>query len=329
MQNDKPGFKINKKFKKNVLLRDYATFKIGGPAKYFFEAKTEEDLIEAIKFVYQKKLSFFILGSGSNLLISDEGYEGLIIKIQMSNIKCQIKSKTQNPKIYAEAGVKLSDLIELSLKNSLTGLEWAAGIPGTVGGAIYGNTGAFNNSISDIIKKVTILEIGSRKIRIRSFKKEDCKFDYRGSIFKKNKKLIILSCILELKKGNKKEIRKKIKERADYRIKNHPLNFLSAGCIFKNQRAKSKNQNLLKRYSELKEFNKKEQIPAAWLIEKCGLKGRKIGGAQVSKKHANFIVNLGKASSNDIIKLINLVKKKVKEKFDIKLEEEIQILSAR
>ncbi|PIR90019.1 UDP-N-acetylenolpyruvoylglucosamine reductase [bacterium (Candidatus Gribaldobacteria) CG07_land_8_20_14_0_80_33_18] len=318
MQNDKSKFKINRKFKKNVLLRDYTTFKIGGPAKYFFEAKTEEDLIEAIKFVYQKKLPFFVLGGGSNILFSNEGFEGMIIRCQISNIKCQ------NSKIYTEAGVKLSDLVKLSSDKGLSGLEWVAGIPGTVGGAIWGNAGAFGKSIADIIKEVKIFN--AKELRIKNYELRDCKFGYRESIFKKNKNLIILSCLLELKKGKRKEIRKKIKKNIDYRIKNHPLNFSSAGCVFKNYESRIRNQGLMKKFSELKEFNKKREIPAAWLIEKCGLKGRKIGGAQVSEKHANFIVNLRKASSNDIIKLINLVKKKVKEKFDIKLEKEIQII---
>ena len=291
-------------FKKNILLKNYTTFKIGGPAKYFFEAQTKEDLVKAFKMAKKIKLPFFILGGGSNVLFSDKGFNGIVIKIQCPNVKCQIKSKNQNPKIYAEAGVKLSDLVELSLKNSLTGLEWAAGIPGaTLGGTIHNNAGAFNISIADIVKTVEVFDTTDSKIK--NLDRKQCKFGYKQTIFKKQKNLIILSCILQLKKSTKKAVEKQIDYVLNYREKNHPMKFSSAGCIF---------ENPLK-------------VRAAELIEECGLKGKKIGDAQISEKHANFIVNLGQASSEDVLKLINLVKKEVKNKFGIKLKEEIQILN--
>ena len=290
-------------FKKNVLLKNYTTFRIGGPAKYFFKAKTKEDLIKAIQAAKKLNLPFFILGEGSNILFSDKGFKGLVIKIQSSKIENK-ETENKNKIIYVEAGVKLSHLVKLSLKNSLTGLEWAAGIPGTVGGAIRGNTGAFGGSMSDIVRSVEVLHLPESEIK--NYELKNCKFSYKENIFKKNKNLIILSCILELKKGDKKEIEEKIKYFLDYREKNHPLEFFSAGCIFKNPKKKS----------------------AGELIEKCGLKGKEIGDARISEKHANFIVNLGKAHSEDVLKLINLIKKEVKKKFGIELKEEIYFIKS-
>ena len=295
--------KLLPKIQRNVLLRHYTTFKIGGPAKYFFVAKTKKDLIKAVKVAKKINLPFFILGGGSNLLVSDEGFDGLIIKIKNQNLK--IKNANQKSKIIeAEAGVSLSQLVSVSLKNSLTGLEWAVGIPGTVGGAIWGNAGAFGKSMKDIIKSVKVLEVKNKKSKIKNLTNRDCRFGYRDSIFKKNPNLIILSTEIKLEKGNKKEIKEKMKENLTYRKQTQPLSFPSAGSIFKNPK----------------------DYFAAKLIEKTGLKGKKIGNAQISKKHANFIVNLKRAKAIDVIQLINLVKKEVKKKCGIDLKEEIQYL---
>ena len=331
MQNDISKFKILKKelpkLKTNVSLKNYTTFRIGGVAKYFFVAKTKKDLLRAILAIKKYNLPFFILGGGSNLLVSDKGFNGLVIKMQNT------KYKIQDTEIMAEAGVSLGKLVSESLQIGAAGLEWAIGIPGTIGGAIRGNAGAFDESIADITKTVTVLEIPNPKSQIlnskfktKILKNKDCKFDYRGSIFKYNPNLIIISAVLELKKGNKKEIKEKMKKYLDYRKKNHPLSFPSAGSVFKNKKLKIKNKKLLKEFPELKKFNQAELIPAGFLIEKCGLKGKRIGNVKISKKHTNFIVNLGQGQAEDVKKLISLAKQKVKNKFRLKLEEEIQYL---
>jgi len=326
---------------KNILLKNYTTFKIGGKAKYFFTAKTKEDLIKAVVMAKKLKLPFFILGRGSNLLVSDEGYKGLIIKFQNQKSKTEfpfmetkVKKRTkpsspiQNTKIYAEAGAPLSQLLNEATKNNLTGLEWIAGIPGTVGGAARGNAGAYGSSLADNIQEVEVYDVKNRKIKI--FKKKDCRFAYRDSIFKKNKNLIITFLTLKLKKGKKKEIQKKIKEYLNYKKEKQPLNYPSAGSVFKNF---TQYPEHIKRYvlggagpKELERFKKIGAIPAAWLIDKSGLKGKKIGEAQISKIHANFIVNRNKAKAKDVKKLINLMKKKVKQKFGLVLKEEIEYL---
>ncbi|MBZ9577564.1 UDP-N-acetylmuramate dehydrogenase [Patescibacteria group bacterium] len=283
--------------KENISLAKHTTFKIGGPAKYFCITRNKEDLVKAVKKAKELNLPFFILGGGSNVLASDKGYNGLIIKIE--NCKLRI----ENCNLYTEAGVKLEEIVKLSDKKSLTGMEWAAGIPGTVGGAVYGNAQAFDVKMSDIVKSVEVLD--TKNLKIKNLLKKQCLFSAKKSIFKKNKNLIILSATLKLKKGDKKEIQKAIKEHLNYRKKNHPLRFSSAGSVF---------------------VNKTGGPPSAYLIEKCGLKGTKVGGAEVSKKHAGFIINTGKAKAKDVLKLIKIIKQKVKNKLGIKLEEEVQII---
>ena len=296
-------------FQKNVSLKNYTTFKIGGRAKYFFAAKTKGDLIEAVSVAKKLRLPFFILGGGSNLLISDDGFKELVIKIE------NLKLKIENSKLIVDAGISLSKLVDISTKRGLTGLEWAVGIPGTVGGAVFGNAGAFQKSMKNVVKKVEVFD--TKELRIENYGLRDCRFGYKDSVFKRNKNLIILSVALKLKKGKKSEIKKKIKEYLNYRKETQPLNYPSAGSVFKNP---SPSQVFLKKFGRASGFS------AGELIQKCGLKGKKIGQVQISEKHANFIVNLGNARAKDVKKLINLAKKEVKKKFKINLEEEIELL---
>jgi len=299
-------------FQKDVSLKNYTTFKIGGKAKYFFIAKTKEDLFCAITAAKKLKLPFFVLGGGSNLLVSDKGYEGLVI-----NFKFSVFSFQKN-KIIVGAGTRLGELVNASAERRLTGLEWASGIPGTVGGAVFGNAGAFQKSMKDVVKEVEVLDTKDLRFKIYDFKK--CQFGYRNSIFKHKKNLIILSIIFKLKKGKKSEIKKRIKEYLNYKKERQPFDYPSAGSIFKNPSGFS--------VGELGEESKfsSSSFAAARLIEKCGLKGKRIGQAKISEKHANFIVNLGNARAKDVKELIDLVKKEVKKKFKINLEEEIRFL---
>lgn len=291
----------SEQWQRNVLLKNHTTFKIGGSAEYFYIAKTKQDLIKAIKEARKNGLSFFILGGGSKLLVSDRGYNGLVIKNKISLVR-PIKIRADLV-LLVGAGVKLKDLVKLSLKESLTGLEWAAGIPSaTIGGAVRGNAGAFGTSITDIVNKIEVLDTEDFKIKI--FDNKKCQFGYRNSIFKQNPNLIIFSAELKLKKAKRQEIEQKIKETLDYRQNHHPMNFASAGSIFINP----------KNYS------------VGFLIEQCGLKGTQIKDAQISPKHANFIVNLGNAKADNVIQLIKLAKNQVRKKFNINLKEEIQYL---
>jgi len=307
--------------RKNVSLKAYSTFKIGGRAKYFTVVKNTEEISKAISLAKEKKIPFFILGGGSNVLFSDNGFEGLVIKIQNSNLK--IQNENSKLKIICGAGFPLMKLVFKSSEIGATGLENLAGIPGTLGGAIWGNAGAFGREIGDLVEKVKILEVGSSKIKIKELKNKDCEFGYRDSIFKKKKNCIILEATLRLKKGNKKEIEEKIKEILKLRKEKQPLEFPSAGSVFKNIPAK----NLPKKIKEkFKDKIKNGFLSAGILIDMAGLKGYRIGGAKISQKHANFIVNLGKAKAKEVLELIKLIKREVKRKFGVKLKEEIQII---
>lgn len=285
--------------KKNIPLKNYTTFRIGGKTKYFFEARTKEDLILAIEAAKKINLPFFVLGGGSNLLVSDKGFKGLVIKMQ--NTKYKIK----DAKIYTEAGMSLVRLLNVSVKFGLSGLEWAMGIPGTIGGAIYGNAGWPSNkkNISSIVESVDVLKLTTNNLQLITYKNKDCQFDYRSSIFKKNKNLIILGASLKLRKGDKKKIKEELNNIIKKRNEKIPFGF-SAGSVFENPFGFS----------------------AGELIEKCGLKGKKIGKIKISEKHANFIINAGNGKSKDVEKMINLAKKSVKNKFGVILEEEIQYL---
>ena len=260
----------NEKLRENVFLKNHTTFKIGGPARYFFEATTQEEIIEAIKWAKEKAMPFFILGGGSNLLVDDKGFDGLVIKLQTTNYKLQT-----NNIIYVEAGVKLSELVRISLENGLSGMEWAAGIPGiTVGGSVRGNAGAFGQQISDIVKEVVVFD--ATELKIKKVKLKDCAFDYRESVFKRNQNFVILSALFILKRTNKKVLKKEINFVLNYRRSNHPYE-PSAGSIFKNQKLDIKNQKLMLKFPETKKFKSKGKIPAVYFIEQCGLKGKTIG----------------------------------------------------
>lgn len=298
---------------KNVPLKNYTTYKIGGPAKYFFVAKTKEDLMAAVKIAKKLKLSVFILGGGSNLLISDKGFNGLVIMINILGVE------SKGSKLIVGAGEKLVKLSYLSADKSLSGLEWATSIPGAaIGGSIYGHAQAFGTKISSIVESVQVID--SKTLKLKTFTNKECQFSLKNSIFKKNKNLIIVSAVLNFKKGKKEEIKKKIKEFLDYRRNKHPIEFPTPGSAFVNPEIKIKNKKLLKEFPELNGFNKLGIIAAGFLIAKSGLAGKKIGNAQISEKHSNFIVNLGGAKAKDVLALMNLARKKVKNNFGISLK---------
>ncbi|MBU2577254.1 UDP-N-acetylmuramate dehydrogenase [Patescibacteria group bacterium] len=273
----------------NELMSNHTTFKIGGPADLFFEARTQEELKLARENARKLDIPHFLLGGGSNILFADKGYRGLIIKLKIEDFT------VEGEKITAGSGLLLSKLVNLAMENSLSGLEFAVDIPGTVGGAVVDNAGAWQQSMGDLVQKVAVLDENGIAGNID---KIDCSFEYRRSCFK-GKNTVVLFAELLLKKGNKNEIEKRMEEYLEKRS-NQPKE-PSAGCVFVNPKP----------------------VSAGELIEKCGLKETRIGDAQISGKHANFVVNLGNAKSSDVLKLVLLMKQKVKEKFGIDLIEEI------
>lgn len=288
--------------KTNELLSKHCTFSIGGPARRFIFAETKEEITDAVQIAKTSNDSILILGGGSNVLFSDKGFSGTAICLRNDFIR--IENSDEKTKLAVGAGVSLSKIVNYCLDNSLTGIEWAAGIPGTAGGAVRGNAGAFGGTIGNCIVSVEALDISRGVIMPVVFENKDCAFGYRDSIFKHSKNLIIISTILQFANGVREDIENKIKEYLQKKAAAQPLDKPSAGSIFVNPPG----------------------YFAAKLIEECGLKGKTIGGAQISSKHANFIVNLGGAKSDDVLALINLAKKSVKEKFNINLREEIEII---
>lgn len=330
MMADKISEKIKERLpgiREQIPLKDFTNYKIGGPAKYFFNAENKQDLMKAIKTAKDFNLPVFILGGGSNVLVSDKGFDGIVIKISNEPYgeqatKFQISNFNE---VYAAAGAALDDLVDFTANAGLSGLEWAAGIPGaTIGGSIYGHAQAFGDKISDVIKSVEAIDF--RTLEIKNFSKKQCQFALKDSIFKRNKNLIIISAVLEFREKDSEEIKREIEKNISYRSMRHPIKFPSAGSTFVNPEAKIKNKKLLMEFPELAEYNKKGIIPAGYLISECGLAGEKFGMAQISEQHSNFIVNLGGAKASDVLNLIKLAKEKVKEKFGIELEEEVQFI---
>ena len=284
-------------------LSKHTTFAIGGPAKYFAVAKTKEEVLEAIGFAESKKLPFFLLGGGSNILINDAGYEGLIIKIQIGGVK------TDGNRITAGAGILLSQLVNESANYGLSGLEWAVGIPGTIGGAVNGNAGAYGRSVSESVDEITVLAEEGGQWKEKKYSNKDCRFEYRKSKFKHlANREIILEASLNLQKSDTEKVRGEIRNTILQRKGKIPAQ-PSAGCVFKN-------------------IKKDGQLVAAVgkLVEECGLKGVKSGGAEIPNLHGNYIVNTGGAKAEDVVRLINLCKQKVKDRFNLELEEEIIVM---
>ena len=303
--------------KENILLAQYTTFKIGGPAKFFVVINQKEDLSAALSWAKEKGLLVLILGGGSNLLIDDEGFSGLVVQISLDDWNFQGQD------VLAGAGVLVADLAQEASRRGLRGLEWAGGLPGTLGGAVRGNAGAFRFEISQVVKKVEVWRQG----QIVNLDAAECGFEYRASLFKtKLKDDIILNVELALAKGDKEESSRQLADFLLHREKKQPIQ-PSAGCVFKNFCFVSEH-DLKKELRESlpAEFVKYKKIPAAWLVEKAGMKEARVGQARVSAEHANFIINLGNAKASEVKELIRQIKDKVYNKYHLQLEEEIQII---
>ena len=333
------------KFLENVVLAKFSNYKIGGAARYFFEPKNEREVAAAVAEAKMRELPIFILGGGTNLLLSDSGFDGLVLKPAIADIT----TKKNGQKIFIEvgAGVPMATLLDYSISKSLSGLEWAGGLPGTLGGAIRGNAGCFGGEIKDAV--VSVRSFDMKKMQVIERKTKACRFDYRDSIFKKSGSRgaaheIILSATLAMAKGDKKEIAQAIREKIDHRAKNHPLEYPNIGSIFKNVpltniytakslHEKRKYETALATHAlEFRgsQFSVKTDpfpvISAAKLISETGLRGVSFGGAMISAKHPNFIVNVLGAAAEDVKNLMMLAKLQVKKKFGIQLEEEVQVV---
>ena len=304
--------------KKNIFLCLHTTFKIGGAAEYFLIATKEKEIMHAIKTAKGLKIPIFVMGGGSNLLVSDKVIKGLVVKNQVREPMVLMK----NDIIEAPAGIVLGKLVDFSINKSLQGLEWAGGLPGTFGGAIKGNAGAFGGEIKDSILEVQALD---NNLKLRKLTNKQCQFSYRSSIFKQEN-WVVLSASVKLIKGDKRKIEEISNSHISYRKEKHPLEYPNAGSIFKNVDFKKIPVKFQKLFLDKVKKDPFPIVPSAWFIIGAGLVGKKIGKAQISEKHSNYIVNLGGAKAKDVLKLIDLVKQKVKKKYNIELETEVQII---
>ena len=279
-------------------MKKHTSFKIGGTADQFIKVTNEEELKEAIKYAKDKKLKITIIGNGSNLLVLDKGIRGLVIKIDIQ--KLEIERKEKYAKITVGSGYKTMALGIKLMNENLSGFEELSGIPGTIGGAIFMNAGAYGKEIKDINISTKCMDYDGEIFELSNKEQE---FEYRSSVFNK-KDYIILETKLRLEYGKKEEIKKKMDEYLSSRKEKQPIEYPSAGSTFKRQ----------------------EGVITAKLIDECGLKGFQIGGAKVSEKHAGFVINSDNATAKDVIDLIKYIKEKVNEKYGIKIKEEIRIV---
>ena len=304
--------------KQDIELRNHTTFRIGGAAKYFFVASRQADFKKAVAAAKEAKLPFWFLGGGSNTLVSDGGFEGLVIKTDNKETKTEKEGETL--KVVCEAGASFNRIILDSVKAGYSGVEWGFGIPGAIGGAVFGNAGRLGEDISKAVESVKVLD---ENLNEKTFSKNECNFDYRESRFKKTGE-IILETTLVLKKKKAEELEAVFAE-AKKVIVNSPR-FPSAGCAFKNYKTAGENDPLLQNHPELIERVRGGKIGVGFLIDQCGLKGKKVGGAQVWEGHANYIVNTGGATAREVKTLIDNVVEAMGEKYGIVLEPEIRFL---
>jgi len=328
---------------KNILLAPYTTFKIGGVAKYFTKVKNASELLEVCSWAKNKNIDFFVLGGGSNVLFSDKGFDGLVIKFTpftgLPTGQAGLSAGKAGENIHffegkgnlkiaeISAGTALSQTVLQSIKADLSGMEWAIGIPGTVGGAIYGNAGAFGKEIADSLKLVNVLDMND--LSIRQIDNIDCNFGYRNSVFKNNSNLIILSGIFIFQKEKPGFVKDVIVKNQKQRNGSFGSGKKCAGCFFKNidwKRGDIDKKELLKEFPELKIFSDKPKISAGFLIDKMKLKGQQMGGAKVSKQHANFILNSGDARADQILMLSGFIKDKIYSHYGLALEEEVRLI---
>ena len=299
------------KVKVNEPLSKHTTFKIGGPADFFVTVDRVERLSELLTFLRSEGVSYVLFGGGSNMLVRDEGFRGVVIQCKDTTVTID------GTMVTATAGALTAAVAQQSVQAGLVGFEWGVGVPGTIGGATRGNAGAMNREMTDSVYSVDVYRDGE----IFTIAHGDCAFGYRDSLFKHTSD-IILRVRLQLEMGDKKEAMSKIMDCLTYRRDTQPKGFASTGCIFKNFKITDKTK-----IEDIPEqFVKNAKIPAGWLVEQVGMKGMQQGQAQVSERHGNFIINLGEASAADVLFLIEQVKEKVYNTYGITLEEEIYII---
>lgn len=306
---------LGSKVKENEPMSIHTTLQIGGPAKLFVTTRKEDELIHFIELAKKYEIPYLVIGEGSDLLVSDKGINSLVIKVTISGIKTKGKTSLE---VYA--GENLQDLIDTANSMGFQGMESMAGIPGSVGGAIYGNAGAYGQSISDHVVSIKFVRGG----KVRTFKKRGCKFSYRDSIFKSHKGWVILSGEFRFSKGEANELKLKSKEIKQIRSKKYPPGVKCPGSFFKNVLLEEVPARYIKNIPEEKIMFGK--IPTGYLMEAVGANGAQKGKVKIAEYHGNLIINTGGGTARDFVDLAFSFGKKVKNKFGIKLEPEVQLI---
>lgn len=283
---------------KNEPMSKHTSLKIGGIADYFIKVKSIDELKNVLEFTNKNKIKTTIVGNGTNLLVKDGGIRGVVIKLELLDFK--IKKTANEVQITVGSGMTLAALAAVALKEEIAGLEFLSGIPGTIGGAIRMNAGAYGSEMKDIVVKTRYMTYDGK---IKTLDLDEHEFIYRNSIFSKLN-VIIIDTTISVKKGNKEEIENKMKEYSVSRKSSQPLEYPNAGSTFK----------------------RKEGVITAKIIDECGLKGFNVGDAEVSTKHAGFIINKGKATAKDFLELVEYIKKEIKNKTGLDLELEILVI---
>lgn len=287
---------IEEKFLRGEPLQKYCTFQVGGPADYFLNAENEEDLAAAAEWAEREGVRIFVFGGGSNLLFANEGFRGLVVRVAIGGVK------VDGERVTAGAGLKMAELVKAAAEAGLTGLEAWHGLPGTVGGAVFGNAGCFGVEVKDVLESAHVFIPGEG---VKEVNADWFDYDYRNSRLKRGEAGTVLSAVFKLQRGDAEEIKTAMMEIARKRIGKQPAG-ASTGSFFKNP----------------------ADHAAGWLIEQCGLKGKMIGGAQISEQHGNFFLNKGTAKASDILALAEFAEQAVKEKFGIELEREVEVIPA-
>jgi UDP-N-acetylmuramate dehydrogenase len=290
--------------------------KIGGKAQYFFESHSADDVAAVIRWARDENMPLTILGGGSNVLISDHGVKGMVVR--MSHRAIEVKNNV----IRADAGVAIGRVAMMAARRGLAGLEFALGLPGTIGGAVYGNAGAFGGDMKQCVQEIRGM---TRRGELMQKNTEQCGFGYRTSVFQKTDD-IILNVTMSLRVGTKEDIQNQQRSNAAYRKNHQPLDMPSCGSVFRNVPYASVDAACVQRY-HLEQFELSGMIPAGYIIDRLELKGYTIGGAQISEKHANFIINLGAATADHVIMLMGVIQQKVRTAFrGLRLEPEVRLI---
>lgn len=306
-------------FQENVDLHPFTTFRVGGKARYFVQVKSESDFPEIFRWAEEKSVSVFVLGGGSNVIFSDRGFDGLVLKMENAEVCDRGEGR-----IFVESGATLYGVIEFARGLGYAGMERLAGIPGTIGGAIRGNAGAFGAETAQSVSSVRAFDRNTREVR--EYSKEMCEFGYRESFFKTHPENILLSAELLLLSGSNREVLEAlIRETIDTREKKHPQRILCAGSFFMNPVVFD--EGLRKEFErDTGMLVKDNKLPAGWLIDYVGLRGKEVGGAKVSNIHPNYLINTGGATAESILILASIVKQRVRTELGVRLREEVQMV---